>query len=153
MPEKMHLETVINNASGHDVPADLLAGLLDSAYRRRRKKAAVLDLLIAGDTEMAKLNRRHLGRDNPTDVLAFEDGEEEDGRVRLGDVAVGAETAARVAAERGVAFDHELAFYALHGLFHLLGMRDDSDDERARMLAEQAKAMRDFGLDPGEGIQ
>lgn len=140
------LETTINVAvADADIP-DYLAGLLDSAYRARRKKPATLDLLIAGDAEMARLNRRHLGKDHPTDVLAFDDGEEEEGRVRLGDVAIGADTARRVAGERDADFGHELAFYALHGLLHLLGMRDDTDGDRAAMHRAQAKAMRDFGI-------
>ena len=150
---KYLLETAINNTSGEaGIPEGLVRDLLDAAYRARRKKPASLDLLFADDREMTRMNRRHLGREEATDVLAFDDGEEEDGRVRLGDVAVGVETARRVAAERGVAFEHELAFYALHGLFHLLGMRDDDDKDRAAMLRAQAKVMRDHGLELGEGM-
>lgn len=147
------LETNVNCAADvGDIPEELLVRLLDSAYRNRRKKPANLDLLVTDDTEITKLNRRHLGEDHATDVLAFDDGEEEDGRVRLGDVAVSADTARRVATERRVPFEHELAFYALHGLLHLLGMRDDDDDDRAKMHRAQAKAMRDFGLELGEGM-
>ncbi len=147
------LETaVIDGSAAPRVDFDRLRALLDFCYRSRRKKPARLDLLIANDAEMARLNRRHLGKDNPTDVLAFDDGEMEDGRVRLGDIAIGVETAARVAAERGGNFEQELAFYALHGLLHLLGMRDDDDADRARMLAEQARAMRGFGWAVDDGI-
>lgn len=135
-------------AAGREIPEEMLAKLLDFAYRSKRKKPATLDLLVAGDTEMAAMNHRHLGKNSPTDVLAFDDGEMDGPRLRLGDVAISADTAARVAEERGIAFEHELAFYALHGLFHLLGMRDDDDDERAAMHRLQAAAMRDFGLKP-----
>lgn len=155
MPDTPLLEVAVNvsaAARAHAVPEELLRDVLDFAYRSRRKKPACLDLLVAGDAEMAKLNRRHLGRDNATDVLAFDDGETEDGRLRLGDVAIGADTAVRVAADRGIEFEHELVFYALHGLFHLLGMRDDDDGDRAAMHRAQAKAMRDFGLRPGGGL-
>lgn len=147
------LETFVA-ASGEeaDAPPDWLPALLDAAYRARRKKPARLDILFADDREMARLNRRHLGIDAPTDVLAFDDGETEDGRLRLGDVAVGFETARRTAAERGGEYALELAFYALHGLFHLLGMRDDDDTERAGMQAAQLEAMSAFGLKAGEDI-
>lgn len=150
------LETTVNVApsvSGRAIPAEMLAALLDSAYRSKRKKPACLDLLVTGDREMAVMNHRHLGKNAATDVLAFDDGEMEGERLRLGDVAISADTAARVAAERGVEFDHELAFYALHGLLHLLGMRDDDDDDRSAMHRLQAKAMRDFGLRPGDGLR
>jgi metalloprotein, YbeY/UPF0054 family len=152
MADEPLLEISVNvsrAAAGREVPAELLAGLLDFAYRGKRKKPAVLDLLIAGDAEMATMNHRHLGKNSPTDVLAFDDGEMEGARLRLGDVAISADIAAREAEERGIAYEHELAFYALHGLFHLLGMRDDDDDERAAMHRAQAAAMHDFGLRPG----
>ncbi len=143
----------IDNASGDaEVDKQLLADLLASAYASRRRKPACLDLVVMTDAEITKLNRRHLAKDNPTDVLAFVDGEDEDGRLRLGDIAISAETARRESAARGVRFNHELVFYALHGLLHLLGMDDDDDGDRAAMLRAQAKAMKDFGLDPGAGL-
>jgi metalloprotein, YbeY/UPF0054 family len=138
----------MNDASGGAaIDQDRIADVLDFAYRSKRKTPAVIDILVAGDLEMARLNRRHLNKDTPTDVLAFDDGEDEDGRIRLGDIAVGFEVAMREAGERGVPFADELLFYALHGLFHLLGMRDDDDAERAEMHKAQAKAMRDFGIE------
>ena len=146
------LLTVSVNAAVHRerVPERLLQDVLDFCYRSKRKKPARLALLVAGDAEMARLNRRHLGIDGPTDVLAFEDGEMEDGALRLGDVAIGFEVAEREAAGRGIELDHELVFYALHGLLHLLGMDDGTDEDRSRMHKAQAKAMRDFGLPAGE---
>ncbi|MCD8140217.1 MAG: rRNA maturation RNase YbeY [Planctomycetaceae bacterium] len=134
------------------VPADLLRDCLASAYAGKRKKPAVMDILVTGDPEIAKLNRRHLGKDEATDVLAFDDGEMKDDRLRLGDVAVSADTARREAGGRGVPFEQELLFYALHGLLHLLGMRDDLPADRAKMHALQAKAMRDFGIEPAVGL-
>lgn len=141
------LEVSVNaGARPGRVPERLIADMLDFCYRARRKKPARLDLLIADDAAMAKLNRRHLGLDEPTDVLAFGDGEAEEGAVRLGDVAIGFDVAEREAASRGVPLEHELVFYALHGLLHLLGMDDATPAGRARMHRAQAKAMEDFGL-------
>lgn len=142
----------VNNAAGAEIDEERLVLLLDSAYRSRRKKPACLDLLITTDAEMARMNRRHLGLGDATDVLAFDDGEEEDGRVRLGDVAINLDAARRAEGERGVGREQELAFYALHGLLHLLGMRDGDDADRAAMHAAQAGALRDFGWTPEEGL-
>lgn len=146
MTDSMLLATTVSNALGDGVPAGRIAAVLDFAYRGRRKKPASMDLLITDDAEIARLNRRHLRHDGATDVLSFEDGDVEEGRLRLGDVVISAETAKRVAAERCGDYEQELIFYALHGMYHLLGMRDDSPDERAAMLQAQARAMRDFGL-------
>lgn len=138
--------------SGKDIPEKLLQDVLDSCYRTRRKKPATMDLFIADDAVMTRLNRRHLGHDGPTDVLAFADGEDEDGRLRLGDVAVGGDVALREAEARAIPFEQELVFYALHGLLHLLGMDDDTDAERAEMHRIQARAMKDSGIAIADGL-
>ncbi len=137
---------------GREVPGELLARLMNAAYRAKRKKPAGVGLLVTTDGEIARLNHRHLGKNRATDVLAFEDGEVEAGRLRLGDIAISYDTAKREAAERGVEFAHELAFYALHGLMHLLGMRDGTAAERRRMHEEQAAVMRACGMETGEGL-
>lgn len=137
---------------GVEFPDGLLREVLDFCYRSRRKKPAIMDLLIADDVVMTRLNRRHLGHDGPTDVLAFADGEMEEGRLRLGDVAVGASVALREAESRKIPFEQELVFYALHGLLHLLGMEDGSDAERAGMHRIQARAMKDFGMAIADGL-
>ncbi len=146
--EPLLLTTVVvaSGLTADDVPESLLTELLDRGYRSKRKKPAALDLLVTNDVDIARLNRRHLGREEATDVLAFVDGEMEDGRIRLGDIAISADTARRVAAERGVDFEHELAFYALHGLLHLLGMDDEDDADRAEMQRLQAKIMKEYGI-------
>lgn len=132
--------------NGPAAPEELLRGVLDLCYRTRRKKPASMDLLVADDATITRLNRRHLGHAGPTDVLAFADGETEDGRLRLGDVAVGGQVAERESASRSIPFEHELAFYALHGLLHLLGMDDANDKDRAEMHRLQLDAMRTYGL-------
>ena len=136
---------IVNGSSEARLPRKLLTDLMRTAYAS--KTAAAIDLAVLDDDEIRRLNRRHLGRDEATDVLAFDDGEaERGGRVRLGDVAISAETARREAERRGMRFEHELAFYALHGLFHLMGMRDDTPAQRAAMHKTQAAVMIALGL-------
>ena len=152
-PEPRLLVRIANESSESRLPRKLLLELLDFAYSKRRKKSAAIDILVLDDAGIAKLNRRHLGRDHSTDVLAFDDGEEDpDGRIRLGDVAISAETARREAGAHGVGFTRELAFYAVHGLFHLLGMDDGSPADREAMQAAQADAMREYGLAVGDRL-
>lgn len=142
------LLTVVFAPDGVNAGTDAvrLAPLLNSAYKARRKRPAEVCLLLADDKEMQRLNRIWHNTDSPTDVLAFDDGDEENGRIRLGDIAIGLETAQRCAAEFGVPTAIELEFYALHGMLHLLGMDDDTPENRALMHAQQAEAMRDFGI-------
>jgi probable rRNA maturation factor len=99
-------------------------------------RSAELSILIADDEEVRRLNREYRGVDAPTDVLAFPqaDAPGTAGPRLLGDVVISAETARRQARERHAAYDDELALLAVHGTLHLTGWRDDTEEERQRML-------------------
>jgi len=77
-----------------------------------------ISLALLDDAEMTRMNRRYLGVDGPTDVIAFALGEEFD---PLGDVYVGAEQAASQASERGITLEEELVRLTVHGTLHVLG--------------------------------
>jgi probable rRNA maturation factor len=117
-----------------------LAGLALDASR-----GYALTLTVTDDEEMSRLARRFLGKRTPTDVLAFEDGGPADaaGGVHLGDVVISRDRAEEEARERGVAVEDELRLYALHGLLHILGYRDDTAARRARMFREQRAILGD----------
>jgi probable rRNA maturation factor len=77
------------------------------------------------------LNREHLGHDYPTDVLSFPIT---DSRLHLeGEVYVDLDTAAENAIRFQTTFRREAARYIIHGLLHLAGYDDASEESRAIM--------------------
>lgn len=129
------------------IPQDLLQRVLGGAFERRGGSgSAMVNLLITDDTEIAKMNKLYLDHEGPTDVLSFDDGDEEDGILLLGDIAVSADTARTMAQLKEMSFDEELTLYCLHGLLHLLGMRDHDDDLREQMMKAQEEEFALHGL-------
>lgn len=101
------------------------AARLAAAQAGERRGEVSVTFLPA--TEMQALNRRWLGRDEETDVLAFELG---DGEEVVGDVYVAPETARRAAREHGVPPEEELARVVIHGVLHTLGHDHPEGEER-----------------------
>jgi rRNA maturation RNase YbeY len=98
---------------------------------------AELSVLIVADPEMALLNQRYLGREGPTNVLAFpmDPGDSGGpGPVLLGDVVVSLDTARREAAQNGLDPDEHLMRLLIHGILHLLGYDHVHDEEEARRM-------------------
>jgi len=109
-------------------------------------------VVLTGDAGIQALNRQYLGRDEPTDVMAF--GMRGDdpspavipakGPPYLGDVAISLERAR----EQAVAFDHpwsrEVELLLVHGLLHLLGYEDEQEGKRKRMEARQEVLLASF---------
>lgn len=95
--------------------------------------------MITGDQEIAGLNQRYLGRQGPTNVLAFPMQEGEFGDLNpslLGDVVVSVEYARREALENGLDPDEHLFRLMVHGLLHLLGYDHEQDPHEARRMEE-----------------
>jgi probable rRNA maturation factor len=101
-------------------------------------------LVITDDKGIQTLNRDFLGKDAPTDVLAFSAREEAGAFVAapemgsyLGDVIVSYPRAQAQAQERGQQVEQELYLLIIHGFLHLLGYDHADEEEKAVMWARQ----------------
>lgn len=120
----------VNPPEGREVPDDLLRRAAEAALRSEGVEEAELSLTLLADDEIADLNRRWLGRDRPTDVIAFP--LHEPGEPPLGDVYLGLDQALRQAAEDDIEPDEELVRLAVHGTLHVLGWEHEKGEERTR---------------------
>jgi probable rRNA maturation factor len=123
---------------------------------------AELSLLFVDEVAIGDLNKRFLGKDGPTDVLAFPIDEEpmESGRnpdsggtgpgfssdldelpTLLGDVVICPAVASRNAPEHAGTYEDELALLVVHGVLHLLGMDHMEDDEAEAMEARERELL------------
>jgi probable rRNA maturation factor len=117
-----------------------------------------VSILFVDEKAIADLNNRFLGKDGPTDVLAFPIDEEpveggrspdsggtgpgynpspEEAPTLLGDVVICPAVAQRNAPEHAGTYEDELALLLVHGLLHLLGMDHEDPDEAEVMEAKE----------------
>ena len=114
-----------------------------------------VDVLLADDRTLRRLNRDFRGKDKATDVLSFPAGAEV--RAELaGDLAISVETAARQAKEHGHSLRDEVRVLLLHGLLHLSGM--DHETDRGEMAVKEAELRKRLRLKSGliarvEGVE
>lgn len=94
-------------------------------------KGGTLSVVIVDDAEIRRLNAEYLGRDRPTDVIAFP--LEDDSDDVWGEAYISADRAREQAADYGVTFEEEMARLVIHGVLHLLGYEDGDDASRDRM--------------------
>ena len=127
---------------------------------------AELSMLFVDEQAMADLNKRFMGKDGPTDVLAFPIDEDpvEGGRspdsggtgpgympaepadlpTLLGDVVICPTVAERNAPEHAGTYDDELALLIVHGILHLMGMDHVDDDEAEEMERRERELLERF---------
>lgn len=112
-----------------------LAGIDKAAVRAMRLlgiKNGEINIVFVGNPEIRALNRRYLGEDVSTDVLAFPGSDE-----LHGDIAISTDTAASNAKVYGEAFKRETARYVIHGILHLAGYLDETAKGRKKMREKE----------------
>lgn len=118
-----------------------VAGLARWVLEREECRGGELSLLFTNNRRIRELNRRYLGRDRPTDVLAFpQDGP---GGL-LGDVAVSTERVISQSGRFSQSPEGELALCLIHGILHLLGWRDDPETAREEMRRREEKLLKSW---------
>ena len=116
-----------------------------------------LTVLTTGDGALRDLNRRFLGIDAPTDVLAFPEAAEaplgEGEPPSLGEIAISVPMAVRQAAELGHGVGDELSHLLVHGLLHLCGYEHEAGgEEAARMRAREERYLGDIKAHDASGV-
>jgi len=91
---------------------------------------------LVDDVRLQGLHRQFMGIDEPTDIMTFPATEEAAG-IQGGELVISVDHARTQAGVWGHTPSDEVRFLVLHGMLHLLGWRDESDDDRQRMLERQ----------------
>ena len=86
---------------------------------------------LISDRRMALLHRKFLGRSGPTDVLSFQHGE----------IFISVDTARRHAPVFGNSLVRELKLYIVHGLLHLHGFDDQTQNQAHKMKVAQERIL------------
>jgi rRNA maturation RNase YbeY len=89
--------------------------------------------IFCSDDYLLDMNREYLDHDYYTDVITFP--HVTPGKVIYGDVFVSVDRVREHAKDLGVSFERELARVMVHGLLHLVGYGDDT--ENAALLMRQ----------------
>jgi probable rRNA maturation factor len=109
--------------------------LIQLVLREEGIHSAEISVAVVPDEEIHELNRRYLAHDEPTDVLSFVLDRTGD---RLhGEIVISADTAIRSAPGFGWPAADELRLYLLHGVLHLVGYDDTTEDARIAMQGRE----------------
>jgi probable rRNA maturation factor len=111
-----------------------------------------IGIVLAGDSFVRTLNRRHRGKDTATNVLSFPglggDAPHPPAKVpaMLGDIVLARGTVLREAVAQGKKPSHHLSHLVVHGVLHLFG-HDHADDAQARRMERlERKSLASLGI-------
>lgn len=94
--------------------------------------------VFCDDAKILEVNRQYLGHDYYTDIITFDYCEDDK---LSGDIFISLDTVKSNSVTYGTEYYDELTRVIIHGILHLCGYKDKSDDESRAMRALEDEAV------------
>ena len=108
---------------------------LKQQVERESYTVGELNYIFCSDDYVLQVNRDYLQHDYYTDIITFDQSEVE-GKIE-GDIFISIERVAENATQLGISAEQEMRRVLAHGLLHLCGYGDKTDEEAAQMRAKE----------------
>lgn len=105
---------------------------------------AQLDFIFCSDEYLLKINQDYLDHDTFTDIITFPYSE---GNLISGDIFISVDRVEENAKTYGVHFTAELQRVMAHGLLHMLGYGDKTDEEAQLMRVKENEKIKLFHVE------
>lgn len=107
--------------------------LLD-VINKEEKAIKEVSFSFCNDKELLKVNQEFLSHDNLTDIITFDYS---DSSGIIGEILISTERVKDNALDFDQPFDVELRRVMVHGILHLCGYKDKSDDDKILMTKKE----------------
>jgi len=93
-----------------------------------------ITVIFCSDEYLLELNKKSLNHDYYTDVITFNNTVD---NIISGDIYISVDTVSDNATVYSTTFENELLRVIIHGVLHLIGFNDESDDEKKEMQQQE----------------
>jgi probable rRNA maturation factor len=124
------MDKIIYNTEDVDfqlVREEILRGWIESTIEKEGKKLGALSYIFCSDDYLHKLNVEYLNHDTLTDVITFPYNK----NPVEGDIFISIDRVKDNAQDLNISFEQELHRVMIHGVLHLCGYLDETDEEEA----------------------
>lgn len=103
------------------------------------KKIGDINYMFCSDEKILEVNREYLSHDFYTDIITFDYSE---GNKISGDIIISLDTVRSNSQKFNTNFSEELYRVIIHGILHLCGMKDNSEEEEKAMRQAENNALK-----------
>ena len=107
--------------------------------RTHGKRVGEVNYIFCDDAYLIEVNRAYLNHDTYTDIITFDYVA---GNIVSGDIMISLERVRENARSFDVSFEDELHRVIIHGILHLLGQGDKSEEEAREMRKREEECLR-----------
>lgn len=118
--------------------ADAVRKWIFDLAQSRAFQIGELSYIFCEDAYLLKINQEYLAHDDYTDIITFDYTLN---KVLGGDIFISIERVRENAEQFKVSFEQELGRVIAHGLLHLMGFKDKTDDHAQEMRKQEDQAL------------
>ena len=118
--------------------AEKVKNWISKVIQLRGKKVGNISYLFCDDEYLLGVNQQYLNHDTYTDIITFDYVAAD---LISGDIMISIDRVGENASQFEVPFGQELHRVIIHGVLHLLGQGDKSDDEAAEMRRQEEESL------------
>lgn len=134
--------SIVFDAEGVEIPSinqKKIKDWVSQVAAQHGHKVGELAYLFCSDEKILEVNKEYLQHDYYTDIITFDYTE---GDVISGDMFISLDTVKSNAEKYGAtSYDEELLRVMIHGVLHLCGLNDKTEEEENKMREEENKAL------------
>lgn len=118
--------------------SEFFCSWLSDVCEQEGKVLGEVNLIFCSDEYLLDVNQKYLNHDYYTDIITFDYNE---GNLIFGDLFISKDRVLDNAQTMGVDFQVELNRVVVHGVLHLLGYKDKSEEDEAQMRVKENWAL------------
>ena len=103
------------------------------------KKAGDISYIFCSDDKILEVNREYLQHDYYTDIITFDYSKD---NVISGDIFISLDTVKSNSEKFNTAYEDEIHRVIIHGILHLCGINDKTDNEQEEMTRNENEALK-----------
>lgn len=112
---------------------------LNDVIQKENHQLGELAYIFCSDSYLHDINKKFLNHDTLTDIITFDYVED---NIINGEIYISTERVKENALDFDVSFDNELRRVMVHGVLHLCGHKDESDDQKGMMRKLEDKYLK-----------
>lgn len=138
LQNRMEVNIFFEDVEVPGLDSEFFASWLSRVCGFEGKNLDEVNLIFCSDDYLLEMNRTHLDHDYYTDIITFDYCED---NLITGDLFISIDRVEENASERSVNFTDELNRVVVHGVLHLLGYKDKSQEEEKEMRSKEDWAL------------
>lgn len=116
-----------------------VAEWIADVIEKHNQELVSLTYIFCSDDYLHEINVSYLDHDTLTDIITFDNADEEG--IIEGDIFISVDRVRDNAKDLGITFKDELHRVLIHGVLHLLGFKDKTEEQEALMRKQEDSSL------------